>query len=290
MGVEVRGRHPRIARVKSEAWLEGQPVHDPRRFAETIKSAKIGADIFTFEQKLPETEPLHMGIRMEMDNVSAIPLTSYDNWWSGLSQVSRKNVRRAKRKGVEVRLVEFVDKFVDGIIEVHNDTPIRQGGKFSHYKKDFATVKKDYGSFLTRSQFFGAYCGDELIGFTKVVFMGKVASILNILTKTAHYDKRPTNALIAKIVEHCAEQKCSHIVYGKYTYGNKTECSLTEFKRRNGFEKIYVPRYFMPLTLKGIILMRMRLHRGLIGFLPSGLIPPMLKLRAKINRIFIKRN
>ena len=76
-----------------------------------------------------------------------------------------------------------------------------------------------------------------------------------------HYDKRPANALIAKAVELCEQQGMSYLMYCNYVY-NDPESSLTEFKRRNGFEQALVPRYYVPLTLKGKIALRLGLHRG----------------------------
>ena len=65
-----------------------------------------------------------------------------------------------------------------------------------------------------------------------------------------HRDKAPTNALIAKAVEVCAEKGISYLTYGKYHYGKKDAKSLSDFKMRHGFDKIDIPRYYVPLTLK----------------------------------------
>ena len=282
--VIVSNKWLRMASIKSEDWLEGEIVNDPELFVTSIKGAALGADIFTFAQKLPDTKPKYR-YPMEWDNVAVIPITTYSDWWEKrLPQVSRKNMRRAAKRGVVARVIEFNDDLVRGIVEIHNDTPIRQGERFSHYGKDFAVVKQDYSSFVDRSVFIGVYFENELIGFTKIVFMGKIASILNILTKTAHYDKRPTNLLIAKAVEICVARGASHLIYGKYTYGNKTDSPLTEFKRRNGFEKIILPRYYIPLGLKGRMAVGLKLHRGLIGILPGGLIALLVNLRGKLYR------
>ena len=52
-----------------------------------------------------------------------------------------------------------------------------------------------------------------------------------------------------------------------------------EFKRRNGFEQINFPRYYIPLTLKGQVFVRMRLYRGLSGLIPEPILEPLLSLR-----------
>ena len=71
-----------------------------------------------------------------------------------------------------------------------------------------------------------------------------------------HFDKRPTNALIAKAVEICEQRGFAYLTYCNYVY-NDPDSSLTEFKRRNGFEQVLVPRYYIPLTLQGRIALKL---------------------------------
>jgi len=82
----------------------------------------------------------------------------------------------------------------------------------------------------------------------------------------------------------------SHLTYGKYRYGNKgANNPLTEFKARNGFEEVRVPRYYMPLTATGRMCIALKLHRGLLEILPERVISPLLALRRmwyRANAIF----
>ena len=89
--------------------------------------------------------------------------------------------------------------------------------------------------------------------------MGKLASILNIVRDPNHFDKRPGNVLLAEVVKACVEKKVTYLIYGKYVYGNKTSSSLTEFKRRNGFEMVRFPRYYIPLNIKSRVIVKLRL-------------------------------
>ena len=104
---------------------------------------------------------------------------------------------------------------------------------------------------------------------------------MQILSMEAHYDKRPMNALLAKAVEVCSERGMSWLVYGKYVYGNKQQSTIGEFKRRNGFRQVNYRRYFVPLTWRGRVAMRLRLHRGLLGLLPERAIQVLLAGRAR---------
>ena len=284
--VIVTGKCIKTAMVKDEDLCDGEAVADPELFVKELKLQDLKADIFTFTQRLAETARKQLQYVMEWDNAAVIPLTGYANWWEKrLPQETRRNVRKAAKMGVIVKRVEFDDELVRGIVSIYNETPIRQGRPFWHYGKDFATVKKENGTYLDRSDFIGAYYNDELIGFIKMVYAEHIASIMQILSKNEHYDKRPANALIAKAVEICDSKGMSSLVYCKYVYGNNDKSALTEFKRRNGFSQVLYPRYFVPLTTKGRIVMKLGLHHGLKELLPERLLTFLLGLRTQFFEV-----
>lgn len=261
----------KVASVKDEAWLDRQPVEDLEGTLDQIRNAGLQADIFTFAQRLSDPGTRY-DYPHELDNLAAIPISTYAEWWEKrLPQETRKNVRRSAKRGVEVRQVEFNDDLVRAIVEINNESPIRQGRPYWHYGKSFEVVKKDYATLLDRSTFIGAFLGQELIGFIKLVDMGEIAGILQIVCMNKHQDKRPPSALIAKAVEIASERKQRFLTYGKYVYGNNTMSPLTEFKRRNGFEQMFFPRYYIPLSLKGRIAVALGLHLSFKRFLPGKL-------------------
>lgn len=281
--IVVRGRWVRMAIIHDEEWLVSE-LEEPEVCIRTLKEQKspgLRADIFTFAQKLPNTIPKYP-YPVEWDGVAAITLSSFKDWWEQrLPQETRKNVRRSLKRGVVISLRELDDNLIKGIVELNNDSPVRQGVPFVHYRKTYDQVKRDQSSFLDRSDFICAYLGNELIGLLKLVYRGDVASILQLLSKGSHYDKRPGNALIAKAVERCEQKGVSYVTYGKYRYGNQERTSLLEFKMRNGFEEILVPRFYVPLTNKGKVAMTLKLHRDLVALLPESAIHFGRNLRAK---------
>lgn len=278
------GRWIKIAAVHEENWLDGEIVRDPASCIARVKNSGLRADIFAFSQKVSEPEPRHP-YGFDWDNVAAIPISSFADWWEKrLSRKARQEVARAGRLGVAIKRVEFGDGLLRDIVKLFSEIRIKQGRAFSHYGKDVETVRREISTFPERSEFIGAYCGNEMIGYLKLVYIDNFASILNLVTSDLHYDKRPGNALIAEAVKICDEKRRSHLVYGKFTYGNKTRNSLTEFKRRNGFEKILIPRYYVPLGLKGKLAIKIKLHLGMLGILPPSLISVLLKLRAFLHR------
>jgi hypothetical protein len=278
----VSGRFLRIASVLHEEWSEAE-LQDPELCVRTLTDARTSssrADLFTFSQKLPGTTPKY-SYPMELESVAAIPLNSFKDWWDKLPQVTRKNIRRAEKRGVVTSVKEFDDQLIQDIVELTKDSPIRQGKRFAHYGKTFEQVKKDQSTFLGRCDFICAYSEKELIGLAKIIYSGEVASILQFLPKASQQDKRPANALIAKMVEICASRGISHIIYGLYNYGKQRNSSLLEFKIRNGFDEFHVPRFYVPLTAKGSLSLKLKLHHGVAGVLPSGLFSLAVRLREK---------
>jgi len=277
--VSATGKWIKIAAVVDEELVEGETVADPELFVQRLKSSGLKADVFTFAQKLPGVSPRYT-YQLEWDNQAVISITSFSDWWERRVEPSvRRAVRKATKVGVTTKLVQFDDAFVKGIVDIYNESPIRQGRAFWHYQKDFDTVRRENSTYLESSAFIGAYYGDELIGFVRMVYVDKVANIIQVLSKMKHFDKRPTNAMIAKAVEICEERGLSHLVYCAYVY-NDPKSSLTEFKRRNGFEQVLVPRYYIPLTLKGRSALKLKLHRGFVERLPRPLVSQLLKIRS----------
>jgi hypothetical protein len=85
-------------------------------------------------------------------------------------------------------------------------------------------------------------------------------------------------------VEQCCERQLSWLIYGKYLYGVEEDSPLTEFKRRNGFEELRVPRYYFAVTLLGRCALALGLHRGLRESLPECIVRPVLTARAWLYR------
>jgi hypothetical protein len=273
------GHRLKIARIRGEELREKQ-IEDPELYIAAIKRDRIlRADIFTFMQKPPATQPKY-SYPMEWESVAAISLTNFKQWWEGLPQESRKNVRRSQKRGVTITVSDLNASVVEGIRAVNDDSPIRQGMRNAYYGLSADDTWKRYSEFDGRCDFLCAYSGENMIGFLHLVYRQDVAAILNLTVKSSQFDKRPANALVARAAEICEERGISHITYGLYNYGNKRDSSLREFKIRNGFKELLIPRYFVPITPWGSACMKVNLHRGLIGILPPSVISAGLRSRA----------
>src|SRR5436190_757602 len=133
----------REVRVKSGlvrvAHLEGdkyETLRAPDAIVKKLLAFRPRIDVFTFMQTLPHTTVSH-SYPMEWDNLAAVPITSFEDWWTKqINPKTRNMVRRAEKKGVTVREVPFDDAFVDGIREIYNEAPMRQGKPFWYYGKN----------------------------------------------------------------------------------------------------------------------------------------------------------
>jgi hypothetical protein len=279
------GRWLKIATVQDEELVEGESVPDPDQCISRLKAAKLRADILTFTQGPTNTVPCHE-YYYEWDNLAVIHITTFKDWWVRLTDPVQRAVKKAKRVGVVVKEVDFDDPLVEGIRQINDETPVRQGKIFWHYQKDFQTVKAENSTYADRNIFIGAYFGDELIGYVRITTAGSLAHIINILCKQQHYDKRPANALLAKAVEICEQRGFTHLVYCNYVYTDPNS-SLTEFKRRNRFEPVLLPRYYLPMTLKGRIALKLQLHRGIKRMLPLAVLRALLRVRSWVPQAFV---
>lgn len=274
--IVTKGKFPKIIRVMEE-W--DSDILDPESFIEKIRDCNINGDIFTFIQRIPDTIPKY-NYYMEWHNVAAIPISSYDQWLGKqITQEARNKVRKANKKKVDIRIVNFDDKFVRGISEIYNETPIRQGKPFPHYKKEFEILKNAHATYLERSTFIGAYYEEEMIGFIKLVYAERFIRTMEIISKIKHRDKAPTNGMIAKAVEICFERKVPYLVYGQFDYGKRGNPSLMQFKKDLGFQKIDLPRYFIPLSSKGKTFMNFGLQNGVFNVFPEFIFDMYLKIR-----------
>lgn len=266
--IRMDGRFIRIARLDADKY---KFLGDPEPVLHGLRRCGRRVDLFTFMQRLPETSPKHR-YPMEWDNLAVIPLSTFDRWWTGqIGFKARNKAKQAEKKGVRLREVPFDDNLVRGIWEVYNECPVRQGRRFPHFGKDVETVRREEATYLDSSVFIGAFLGDRLIGFTKLVYddTRTQAGLMNIISMIQHRDKAPTNALVAWAVRACAERGIRYLVYSNFAYGKLQTSSLSDFKERNGFRRVDLPRYYVPLTRIGSAALRLGLHRRFVDRLPQ---------------------
>jgi hypothetical protein len=264
--ITISGRLLKIARVTNERY---DFLHDPVGFLPAFRAAKARAHLLTFLQEAHEVEPKYPYFH-EPDSIAILPISTYEHWLKKqINDKTRNMIRKASKCGVQMRQVELDKNFIEGVRELYNESPVRQGKRFWHYGLDFNGIKAHLDTFTARSYFVGAFHGEELIGFYKLTRNQNSASVMQIISKVAHRDKAPNNALLARAVEMCAELGIPYLQYGIWSAGG-----LGEYKIRHGFIRFDIPRYYIPLNPVGRLALRWKLYRK-----PSQLIPAPLKDR-----------
>lgn len=281
----VRGRFLRTAEIFDEYWLEAHRLPAPEAALQRCGALTPKPDLFTFAQRVPDVRPRY-DYFMEWDNIAAIPLSSYDGWLrQQVTSATRRNIKAAQNRGIEVRVADYDDAYVRGIMAIYNESPIRQGRRFWHYGKDVSDVRTENGTYADRSTFLAACHEGEMIGYLKIVWNGQTAAIMQVMSQMRYYDKRPNNALLAEAVKQCCARGVTYLLYERFVYGNKADSSLTDFKRNNGFIRVDVPRYYVPLTRKGALALRLGVHRNQKDRLPPWIRNRWPELRAKWYRL-----
>jgi hypothetical protein len=276
LAISIKGKFLRVATLRDEPY---ECLTEPHSFFAKFKQGGIGADLFTFMEELADTSPKH-GFYHENDHIAVLPITSYEDWFEKrIGFKPRNKIRKASKAGVELRPMELNNESIRGIMGIYNESPLVQGRANWHYGKDFETMKKMLGTFPHRSDFVGAFYHDEMIGFIKLVRGKQFAGLMHIISKVAHRDKAPTNALIAKAVEICATQKLTYLQYGIWS-----RRGLGVFKTSHAFTCLNVPRYFLPLNLKGRLMLKLGLHRSFRDYLPDRWVDKAVDLRNNWNQ------
>jgi hypothetical protein len=116
-----------------------------------------------------------------------------------------------------------------------------------------------------QNTFIGSYLDDELVGFIQILYGDKIAIVSNILSMQKHWDKGLNNALLAKAIETCSSKGQKWVMYGRI--GNHP--SLDTFKINNGFKKFDIKRYYIAISNKGRLIIKLGLHRNLKDSLPE---------------------
>ena len=267
----------KIARDEKEYQLTITPT---RELVEEL--GKRNVDVFTFIERkwcCPIENPSKSWLKAE-DNIGLLRVTTYDEWVKLIGKKTRNMIRKAEKSGVKIEVVEPSEKLAEGIWKIYNETPIRQERAFPHYGESMQTIKKGVLS-AQDCTFIGAFFQDELAGFIQLIYGNNIAIISQILSLQKFWDKAVNNALVAKTVEVCANRGKRWLMYGRM--GNHP--SLDKFKQNNGFIKFNLNRYFISLTRKGKIAIKMGLHRDIQDVVPQSIKKSLIPIYNWLSRI-----
>src|SRR3989442_10513427 len=93
--IRIQGTLIRIARLQGEGY---DFVENPDAALADVRTSGERIDLFTFTQKLPDTVPRYT-YPMERDNVAALPVSTFDRWWTHQIDFRVRNkIRKAETK------------------------------------------------------------------------------------------------------------------------------------------------------------------------------------------------
>ncbi|MCL2288670.1 MAG: hypothetical protein FWC33_05830 [Candidatus Bathyarchaeota archaeon] len=254
-----------------------------------VKLKNVDVDIFTFIERSwcssLVVSSSDKWVKIE-DNIALLQITTFDEWWEKIGKKTRNMVRKAEKSGLMVNIVEPSNKLVEGIWRIYNETPVRQGRAFPHYGESLESVRgMVFGT--EKCVFIGAYVEDVLVGFIQLVYGDDLVVITQILSLQKHWDKAINNSLLAKSVEICAKDNHKWLMYGRMGRGS-SHPSLDKFKENNGFARYPLNRYYVILSRKGEIAVKLGLHRQFKDKIPEVLKPKVIPVYNFISRTKVK--
>jgi hypothetical protein len=271
--ISTSGKILKTAKLRHE-WFDS--LENPLGTIEKLRNMSSGADLFTFVPETCDTEACYPFYH-EPVAISVLTIKNYDTWWDDIHYKTRNKVRRG-RKGVTLRLVELDEELAKGVSAIYNESPIRQGRKFVHYGQTPSEVMDELRSFFDRSYLIGAYYEGELIGFMKLIQGKNVLRTVHFIASLNHREKPVMDALIAEAVALCDKNGVSHLHYGSWAEGG-----IGVFREKHGFVRLELPRYYVPLSRRGWVMLKLKLHRPIRERLPKSWKERMTALRAKWN-------
>jgi hypothetical protein len=242
-----------------------------------------GVDLFTFiNREFLRSADEKYPFPKELENYAIMHINSYDDWWNNtIKKRERQSVKKAEKTGLKVKKADINEAFLKGVQKVYNETPFREGRRYSGYGQNLQTIKRKFEN-IGDSDVLGVYLGSELVGILWLTYGDQAAMFRSFVSLLKHRDKCPNNALISEAVRSCAEKGLHFLVYGN-KYGFIP--SLDRFREHQGFRKFPLPRYYVPLTTKGQVAIKLKVHRKLEYSLPLPIERVGLELYNSVSRI-----
>jgi hypothetical protein len=250
----------------TQAKLTWEYAYDFANSGTLLKDLKAeGIDIFSFvgrpflsvTERKNESYLENRSLRTEYEGIGVITTSSYEAWFKSIPGGRRRIIRQAERRGIQIRDVQCDDKFLEGALAIHRETPIRQGHRFTEYGVTFDHLKREYMD-SEGPEILGAYDGNKLVGYIRWMPGDRAAQIGTFLHLISARRKRPMNALVASLVKRCCEKGIHFIVYIT-PFGFQP--GLDRFRASMGFKPSIVPRTYIPLTRRGYTSIRLKIHK-----------------------------
>jgi hypothetical protein len=241
-------------------------------------------DLFTFVQRsfLSHQRKRRYEFFSDSEPIGLLKIPSFDEWWRSIDYNARRCIRKSTKLGVRVKPADIDEEFIAGAQRIYNETPIRQGRRYSGYGLSIDDLNEKFTS-MENSEVLGAYFRDELIGLLWVSYGYEVAAYRSFLSFIKQRDKYPNNALLAESVRRCCQKGYHFLTYGNMGYLP----GLDFFKANHGFRQFFIPRYYVPLSTRGELAIKLKVYKRIEESLPPKLERALLPLYNRVSRNLI---
>jgi hypothetical protein len=239
-----------------------------------------GADLFTFIQRnfLDRRRTVEKNFFTDSEPVGLLNIGSYDRWFKSITHNARWQTKKGIRFGLKAKVVDINEAFIRGAFKIYNETPIRQGRKYSGYGLTLVDVRRKFFN-MKSSEVIGVYYDEELIGLIWISYGDRVAAVNSFLSLLTYRNKYPNDVLLAETVRRCQEKGYNYLTYWNMGFNP----GLDFFKRSHGFIAFNVPRYFVPLSSKGELAIKLNVYRPFEHSLPMSVVRSLLPLYNKVS-------
>src|ERR1043166_3366007 len=95
--IEIKGRLLRVGSPDGDGY---HFLEDPASVVKALRESRVRVDLLTFMQRLPDVTP-KFSYPMEWDNFAALPVTTFEQWWT--QQLGFKGRNKAKQADKQTR-------------------------------------------------------------------------------------------------------------------------------------------------------------------------------------------
>lgn len=218
-----------------------------------------GVDLFTFIERsfLGASKGNELGLFSNLETIGLLRMKCFDEWFKSITHRARQLTRKGQRMGLKVGVVDINEDFLRSAFRIYNETPIRQGRKYSGFGLSMTDLRTKFSK-MDDSEVIGAYFNNELVGLMWVGYGDRVATVNSFLSLISCRDKYyPNYALLAETVKRSCEKGYKFLTYGNMGYNP----GLDFFKKTNGFKIFAAPRYYVPLSAKGQLAIKLKLFQ-----------------------------
>jgi len=208
-----------------------------------------GLDIFTYWRRNWVKRQVSDDTILKRNILAVLRLPdSYDCWYGSLDKRVRHAIRTSRTSLEQCT----VDDGTDAIASIYAEIEERQGRPFPFHSIDAAELERIMVR-RNESVFFRGLVGDRIVGAARVIpsMSEGFAIVASFISRSSDFDKKPNDRLLAGLVEWAIQNQIRLLMYDYLG-----DDSLGFFKRRHGFCPLPIPRYAVPLTIRGSLVLR----------------------------------